>query len=229
MAANITEFCGMKANADFSQSATVGIPQAVATEVLTAMIEVGLVEYNKIRPEGATQDLNVFTLDHEQLGTGYEAYPTFLAEMANSEIVEPMYFGDATVPVAKTQMNNADVALTDDQKKAIEQEQKTPFYLNQPMLDLYKQLGLDSLLEIFGAGALTAEDKKLYNKTHLETVEGKNLSILSAYESLLGRATEMQNIADASGIALNKVQARFAYGMSRVGRMQMLGDRKSVV
>ena len=225
MAANITEFWGMKANADFSQSATVGIPQAVATEVLTAMIEVGLVEYNKIRPEGATQDLNVFTLDHEQLGTGYEAYPTFLAEMANSEIVEPMYFGDATVPVAKTQMNNADVALTDDQKKAIEQEQKTPFYLNQPMLDLYKQLGLDSLLEIFGAGALTAEDKKLYNKTHLETVEGKNLSILSAYESLLGRAEEMQNIADASGIALNKVQARFAYGMSRVGRMQMLGKQ----
>lgn len=225
MAANITEFWGMKANADFSQSATVGIPQAVATEVLTAMIEVGLVEYNKIRPEGATQDLNVFSLDHEQLGTGYEAYPTFLAEMANSEIVEPMYFGDATVPVAKTQMNNADVALTADQKKAIEQEQKTPFYLNQPMLDLYKQLGLDSLLEIFGAGVLNEDDKKLYNKTHLETVEGKNLSIQSAYESLLGRAEEMQNIADASGIALNKVQARFAYGMSRVGRMQMLGKQ----
>lgn len=225
MAANITEFWGMKANADFSQSATVGIPQAVATEVLTAMIEVGLVEYNKIRPEGATQDLNVFTLDHEQLGTGYEAYPTFLAEMANSEIVEPMYFGDATVPVAKTQMNNADVALTDDQKKAIEHEQKTPFYLNQPMLELYKQLGLDSLLEIFGAGVLNEDDKKLFNKTHLETVEGKNLSILSAYESLLGRAEEMQNIADASGVPLNKLAARFAYGMSRVGRMQMLGKQ----
>lgn len=223
MAANITEFWGMKANNDFSQSATVGIPQAVATEVLTAMIEVGLVEYNKIKPEGATQDLNTFKLDHEQLGTGYEAYPTFLAEMANSEIIEPMYFGDAIVPVAKTQMNNEDVKLTSDQTKAIEHEQKTPFFLNEPMLDLYKQLGLDSLLEIFGGGVLNEDDKKLFNKTHLETVEGKNLSILSAYESLLSRATEMQNIADASGVPLNKLAARFAYGMSRVGRMQMLG------
>jgi len=225
MAANITEFWGMKANNDFSQSATVGIPQAVATEVLTAMIEVGLVEYNKIRPEGATQDLNTFKLDHDQLGTGYEAYPTFLAEMANSEIIEPMYFGDAVVPVAKTQMNNADVALTSDQVKAIEHEQKTPFFLNQPMLDLYKQLGIDSLLNIFGAGTLTEDDKKLFNKTHLETVEGKNLSIVSALDSLLGRAEEMQNIADASGTPLNKLAARFAYGMSRVGRMQMLGKQ----
>jgi hypothetical protein len=225
IAANITEFWGMKANNDFSQSATVGIPQAVATEVLTAMIEVGLVEYNKIKPEGATQDLNVFKLDHEQLGTGYEAYPTFLAEMANSEIIEPMYFGDAVVPVAKTQMNNADVALTSDQVKAIEHEQKTPFFLNQPMLDLYKQLGLDSLLNIFGAGVLNEEDKKLFNKTHLESVEGKNLSILSAFESLLGRAEEMQNIADANGVPLNRLSARFAYGMSRAGRMQMLGKQ----
>ena len=225
MAANITEFWGMKANNDFSQSSTVGIPQAVATEILRAMIEVKLINTEPVQPAGAPYPINVFKLDHEMLGTGYEAYPTFLAEMANSDIIEPMYFGDVVVPVAKTQMNNEDVKLTADQIKAIEHEQKTPFYLNQPMVDLYKQLGLDSLLEIFGAGVLNENDKKLFNKTHLETVEGKNLSIVSAYESLFNRVTEMQNIADAGGSSLYKLAARFAYGISRVGRMQMLGKQ----
>jgi hypothetical protein len=223
MSANIVEFWGMKANADYPQSSTVGMPQAVATEVLVAMISEGLVTEDLIGK--GDKSLTTFKLNQKPLGEGYKTYPTLLAEMANSEIAEPMYFGDVLPPVAKTQMNNAAVALTTDQEGAVEKEQKTPFYLNPLMLSLYEKLGVTNLLTIFGAGELTEDDKKLYNETHLETVEGQNTSIRSAFTSVMGRVGEMRSIAEATGKSLDSVAARFAYGVSRVGRMQMLGKQ----
>lgn len=231
IAQNITQFWGMKANNDYTQSATIGIPQAVATEVLMAMIRGKLIDWTppvtEKTGEGADdfmKSLHVFKLNQDALANPiYAEYPSFLSEMANSEIPETMYFGDALPSVAKTQMNNADVSLTADQVKAVEAEQKTPFYINEPMFKLYQMLTKEGLLSIFGAGAVTPENRKAYNKTHLETVEGKNLSIVAAFDSLMNRSQEMTSVADAAGISLKDVAVRFAYGISRVGRMQMLG------
>lgn len=223
IAANITEFWGLKGNNDYTQSATIGIPQAVATEVLMSMMEAKLVDH-KLLNVGTNKDLHTFKLDHAVLGNdAYEGYPTLLSEIANSEVPESMYFGDAIPPVAKSQMNNADVALTAEQTKAIEAEQKTPFFLNELMLKLYEQLKPDGLIEIFGAGKIDEKKRALFNKTHLESVEGKNLSITAAFDSLLARTKEIDNVADTIGKNRTQVPVRFAYGISRVGRMQMLG------
>lgn len=84
MSAHITDFWGMKPNNDFSQTATVGIPQAVATEILRAMEKTGLVSVSEIPRPGGGKGIETFTLNHDKLGKDYTSYPSFLGEMANS-------------------------------------------------------------------------------------------------------------------------------------------------
>lgn len=52
-----------------------------------------------------------------------------------------------------------------------------------PMVNFYEALGRDNILELMGAGALNPE---LLNVNTAKSLEGKNLSVSMAYDSLFG-------------------------------------------
>lgn len=223
MAAHITDFWGMKPNNDFSQTATVGIPQAVATEILRAMEKTGLVSVSEIPRPGGGKGIETFTLNHDKLGKDYTSYPSFLGEMANSEIQEAMYFGDDRPPIRTTQMGSSFIDLTEDQQQMIENEQNVVHKLNMPVVNMYKALGKDRLLDLFGVAYLDENSKNLYNAEHLESIEGQNLSIVGAYESLMGRVAAITSAAEAAGVEAGELAVRMPHEIAKNGRLFMRG------
>lgn len=223
MAAYITDFWGVKPNNDFSQTATVGIPQAIATEILKAMEKEGLIIVSEIpRPNGG-KGIETFTLNHDKLGKDYTSYPSFLGEMVNSEMQEAMYFGDDRPPVRTTQMGTSFIDLTEDQKQMVRNANDVVHQLNMPVVDMYKALGKDRMLDLFGVAYLDENSKNLYNAEHLESIEGKNLSIVGAYESLMGRVDAVTSAADTAGVAVGDLAIRMPYEVAKNGRLFMRG------
>ena len=223
MAAYITDFWGMKPNNDFSQTATVGIPQAVASEILKAMQKAGLVIVSEIpRPDGG-HGIETFTLNHDVLGKDYTSYPSFLGEMANSEIPEAMYFGEERPPVRTTQMGSSFVDLTEDQEQMVRNANDVVHQLNMPVVNMYKALGKDRMLDLFGVAYLDENSRNLYNAEHLESIEGNNLSIVGAYESLMGRVDAVTSAADAVGVAVGDLAIRMPHEVAKNGRLFMRG------
>ena len=223
MSAHITDFWGMKPNNDFSQTATVGIPQAVATEILRAMEKTGLVSVSEIPRPGGGKGIETFTLNHDKLGKDYTSYPSFLGEMANSEIQEAMYFGDDRPPTRTTQMGSSFIDLTEDQQQMVENEQNVVHKLNMPVVNMYKALGKDRLLDLFGVAYLDENSKNLYNAVHLESIEGQNLSIVGAYESLMGRVAAITSAAEAAGVEAGELAVRMPHEIAKNGRLFMRG------
>lgn len=221
LAQKITSFWGLQANNDYSQSMVDGIPFAVASEVVRALTEMGALKQENIQMPGVVQELTRFTIDYENLGEEYKAYPNLLDELVSVEPEETAWFGQDRPPVARTQMNNTHVENTREQQAAIKAEQETPFFVNMPMFDLFQQLGSDNLLDLFGAGSNL--DPKLHNAQHLMTLEGRNASIAAAFQHMTDRHAELENRASAAGVPVNRMPMHYAYNMSRVGRMQMLG------
>lgn len=221
LAQKISAFWGLQANNDYSQSMVDGIPYAVASEVVRALSEMGALKQENISMPGISQELTRFTIDYDNLGEEYKAYPALLEELVAVEPEETAWFGEDRPKVARTQMNNTHVENTPEQRAAIEAEQNTPFFVNIPMFDLFQQLGSDNLLDLFGAGSNL--NPETHNKQNLMTLQGRNASIAAAFQHMTDRFSELSNRAQAAGVPVQAMPMHYAYNMSRVGRMQMLG------
>jgi hypothetical protein len=146
-----------------------------------------------------------------------------LSLIERSVLTEPKdvnYFGDEVPKVTQTQMNNAAVENTKPQKQMIKNEQQTVHSPNLPMIDFYEALGPDLMLKAFGEGDLAG--RKL-NKNHAKTLEGKNTNVASAFKALQNVMSEARAYVDNDREKLGQLPIRYAYNVSKVGRLQMLG------
>jgi hypothetical protein len=223
----ITQFWGLKSDAAADLAYAQGIPQAVAAEVLQALIKQGLVTKPpsvRLGPEhGLAEERTIDRYVVESLDEQdpLKGYPTAIQDAVMIEPTEVVFLGEDLPPVAKRQMNNPDVANTPEQIQALENEQKTPFYINETMLNIYAALGVDGMVTLFGAGDTS---KRVLNETHAKTLEGQNRMVLSSLGSLSSLLDQVNNRASALGVKPAEVAIRYGYNFSRVGRMQMLGS-----
>ena len=149
-----------------------------------------------------------------------QEFPSAIEEAVLVEPEEVRYFGQAPSKVAPTQMNNPLVENTRQQKAAIKKNQDTPYYVHQPMARLFMAMGKSQVLDLFGEGNLKGRE---LNLSHKKTLEGRNQSISSAYDALEGLMVEAGNRARAQGLEIDQLPIHYAFNMSRVGRLQMLG------
>lgn len=153
-----------------------------------------------------------------------QEFPTAIEEAVLVEPEEVRYFGTDGKPpkikVAPTQMNNPLVDNTREQQAAIRKNQETPYYIHTPMAMFFAQLGKSKVLDLFGEGNLKG---RVLNASHKKTLEGRNQSIGSAFDALEGLVLEAENRANAQGVAIDQLPIHYAFNMSRVGRLQMLG------
>lgn len=219
LAQKIESYWGFDRNPNAPLGYTKGIPVAMATEILSALIEAGevketMLDVSEIDPD-STKTVGLYTIDKLADNDPINKFPTAIEEAVLVEPEEKMYFGDDVPSVAQTQLRNPAVKNTPEQRAALKAEQATEFRIHEPMVNFYEAMGRDKILELMGAGTLNPE---LLNVNTAKSLEGKNLSVAMAYDSLF--SVVEQTRAQETGL---ETPIHYAYNMTRVGRMQMLG------
>jgi hypothetical protein len=227
LADKILQFWGLETNADVPDGYAEGIPEAMAAEVMEALLESGDLILSPVRitdedglPQGETKTLNFYEAKAREKDDPILKSPSSIEKMVLIEPEDVTYFGDARPKVAATQLRNPAVRNTPEQKAMIRKEQETPHYLNVPMVKLYEALGLDNLLGLFGAGNL---EGRVLNKNHAASLDGQNRTISAAFHHLTNLVTEVGHAAEKAGVEQDQLPIHYAYNVNRVGRLQMLG------
>lgn len=219
LAQKIESYWGLNRNPNAPLGYTKGIPMAMATEILSSLIEMGevkesMLDVSEIDPD-SNKTVGLYTIEKLDDNDAINKFPTAIEETVLLEPEEKMYFGDDIPSVAQTQLRNPAVKNTPEQKAALKAEQATEFRVHMPMVNFYEALGRDNILELMGAGSLNPE---LLNVNTAKSLEGKNLSVSMAYDSLFGVISQIQEQENGLDTPIH-----YGYNMTRVGRMQMLG------
>lgn len=219
LAQKIESYWGLNRNPNAPLGYTKGIPMAMATEILSSLIEMGevkesMLNVSEIDPE-SNKTVGLYTIEKLDDNDAINKFPTAIEEAVLVEPVEKLYLGDDIPSVAQTQLRNPAVKNTPEQKAALKAEQATEFRVHMPMVNFYEALGRDNILELMGAGALNPE---LLNVNTAKSLEGKNLSVSMAYDSLFGVISQIKEQENGLDTPIH-----YGYNMTRVGRMQMLG------
>ena len=219
LAQKIESYWGLNRNPNAPLGYTKGIPMAMATEILSSLIEMGevketMLDVSEIDPE-SNKTVGLYTIEKLDDNDAINKFPTAIEEAVLLEPVEKLYLGDDIPSVAQTQLRNPAVKNTPEQKAALKAEQATKFRVHMPMVNFYEALGRDNILELMGAGALNPE---LLNVNTAKSLEGKNLSVSMAYDSLFGVINQIKEQENGLDTPIH-----YGYNMTRVGRMQMLG------
>lgn len=219
LAQKIESYWGLNRNPNAPLGYTKGIPMAMATEILSSLIEMGevkesMLDVSEIDPE-SNKTIGLYTIEKLDDNDAINNYPTAIEEAVLVEPVEKLYLDDDIPSVAQTQLRNPAVKNTPEQKAALKAEQATEFRVHMPMVNFYEALGRDNILELMGAGTLNPE---LLNVNTAKSLEGKNLSVSMAYDSLFGVISQIREQENGLDTPIH-----YGYNMTRVGRMQMLG------
>lgn len=219
LAQKIESYWGLNRNPNAPLGYTKGIPMAMATEILSSLIEMGkvkesMLDVSEIDPD-SNKTVGLYTIEKLDDNDAINKFPTAIEEAVLLEPEEKMYFGDDIPSVAQTQLRNPAVKNTPEQKAALKAEQATEFHVHMPMVNFYEALGRDGILELMGAGTLNPD---LLNKNNAKSLEGKNLSVSMAYDSLFGLINQLKEQENGLDTPIH-----YGYNMTRVGRMQMLG------
>jgi hypothetical protein len=229
----ISKFWGLQDNKNAPIGYTKGIPYSIAAEIIEGMIESGTLNRVDIRldgegrivPEGQAigpDGKTIIRLVPEKMAKD-DALREFPNAIETAVVMEPEpvnFIGNQQPPVAKTQLHNPLVENTPEQQQALKNEQSTEFYLNLPMANLYAAMGRDAVITLFGEGTVSPDD---YNVNHFASIDGRNRSYAAAFDYLQGLIKETQNVSQKLGTNLDETPIRYAYNMTRLGRMQMLG------
>lgn len=219
LAQKIESYWGLNRNPNAPLGYTKGIPMAMATEILSSFIEMGevkesMLDVSEFDPK-SNKTVGLYTIEKLDDNDAINKFPTAIEEAVLVEPEEKIYFGDDIPSVAHTQLRNPAVKNTPEQKAALKAEQATEFRVHMPMVNFYEALGRDNILELMGAGTLNPE---LLNVNTAKSLEGKNLSVSMAYDSLFGVINQLQEQENGLDTPIH-----YGYNMTRVGRMQMLG------
>ena len=219
LAQKIESYWGLNRNPNAPLGYTKGIPMAMATEILSSLIEMGAVtetmlDVSEIDPD-SNKTVGLYTINKLADKDPINDFPTAIEEAVLVNPEEKMYFGDDIPSVAQTQLRNPAVKNTPEQKAALKAEQATEFRVHMPMVNFYEALGRDNILELMGAGTLNPD---LLNENTAKSLEGKNLSVSMAYDSLFGLINQLKEQENGLDTPIH-----YGYNMTRVGRMQMLG------
>lgn len=210
---------------------TKGIPQAIAGNIIEAMLNQTFPGTGDPVPVLVRQDLEV---GNEETGpktvtiftpasltdTPLNNYRSAIDKLVSAEPELVYYMGDNIPPVATTQMHNPVVPNTAGQQEMIRNQNATSYRLNPQTLGAYHAMGIDFILDLFGEGKL---DKETSNKNDFVSRTGRNTNIVNAWMTAEQALAEMERESYDTGIPVAEVDVHFAHNVTSVGRAQQLG------
>lgn len=232
LADTITKFAGLAPANGVSRSDAGGIVLGLATELMDAAIELGLISISdqtvEINRNGKTENwpYRAVIIDNETVLT-FQSNMTQSGELSTlEEIIVPdadkaFYIGEPPTKIDPTQMKNRETELTAREKKAIQKEQNKPSFVNTPFVNLMKAIGRDNWLTLMGYQ--DASDSVPMNPQHRKSVEGKNTSLVYGWDGVMGHVAAVDRYAAENQMAQDEVPSFWAYGISKVGRLQQRG------
>lgn len=218
----VTKFLGMRAKKDAYIGVTQGITEGFSKEIIHGLEDAGLLTRNEMTfmdSDGKPRTMVTYQANLDNLSEDLNKFPGALDELVLTQPEYVYYVGDVRPAVAETQLHQPGVNNTASQKSAIANEQNTPNYLNLPMLGVFKAMGKDAILKLFGEGDLSARE---LNQNHRTSLEGRNLSFAAAFDEMLNVEQAMRAESAKSGKDLGDVELFYEYNMTSVGRMQQL-------
>lgn len=234
LAQKIRNYWGVQANRDEGRGVSEGIAEGIAAELLRVFTKNGWLTETTVKlteadglPALDSGKPNVKTFVQMvpvvKEGTplhrdfGLTEFPSAIEQAVLLEPEDTHYIGeDVMPPVSDSQLRNASVKLTPEQKEAATNESETPYYINTVQAALYTAMGRDNFVKMFGAGEL---DPTKMNVNDLASKEGLNRSVVAAYEHFGNFLNRVANVGP-----LDSTPTRFAFGVTRVGRLQQLGQ-----
>lgn len=234
LAQKIRNYWGVQANRDEGRGVSEGIAEGIAAELLRVFTKNGWLTETTVKlteadglPALDSGKPNVKTFVQMvpvvKEGTplhrdfGLTKFPSAIEQAVLLEPEDTHYIGeDVMPPVSDSQLRNASVKLTPEQKEAATNESETPYFVNTVQAATYTAMGLDNFVKMFGAGKL---DPTKMNVNDLASKEGLNRSVVAAYEHFGNFLNRVANVGP-----LDSTPTRFAFGVTRVGRLQQLGQ-----
>lgn len=235
IAAKIIEYWGVKPNGTEPIGVYTGIAESVAAEVMRAMVETGKItvatayttSYGEVffdePPQGGkSKEYDYIISTPFDTSSELLKFPNAIEQAVMVTPVDVSFIGsDVKIPVSKKQMRQPLVDNTPQQLDALANEQETPHYIQPRMAGLFFAMGDRVLVDLFGAGELDPDNM---NKHHARSAEGLNRGITSAYNRMHQLFGEVSNISAKAGVAVSDMPIYYAYNVSKVGRMHMLGQ-----
>lgn len=228
LAQKIRNYWGVTSDSTAARGYLEGIPEAMADEMLSQFVKGGWLTETTVKLTEA-DGLPALDSGKPNVKEYIRMVPSKIdpdsplhampSAIDQAVLVEPEgvnYIGEGNIPkVAQDQLRNPGVANTEPQKQAIANEQATPYKFSHVMAGMYNALGRDTILKWFGAGEI---DRAKMNSNHADSLEGVNRSVLAAFDHFTMLLGEVGN----SG-PVDSTPVHFAFNMTRVGRLQMLG------
>lgn len=219
IADKIVQYWGVSANNNVPEGFVRGIPESLAAEFIRALENASLASISEPEKINGKTFLQLNLSEEFRNSDQFKLLKSFPDTIENMVRVEPedvRYIGEAPTDVATNQLHGSPVQLQSQQREAIETAQKTPYKINKHMLRFYNLLGREGLLALLGKGDHTAPN---LNVNHAASIEGYNRTLESAFDGIGSLVTEMQAQADD----ITQLPVFFKYGVTSVGRLQMLG------
>ena len=228
LAENITKFWGLEANKDAPQNLVKGIPEAIAKEILGAMEAMGWMTSGEVTIPGRDVAFRQYyfgeNIDPTIREILREIGPArkLLEEVGlNAEDRNGPTFNQPPKHVASTQMRNKAVKNTKTQRGVIRKAQAIPYYFYRNSYDMQRAITADGWIELMGSTPIT--ENKPFNKEHMKTVKGRNLTITMAFDAMYQQLQEAEAEARISGSEVDNIPKYYQFNYSRVNRLQMLG------
>ena len=229
LSTRIVQYLGLEQNKKSSRSNTVGIPQALALEVLASMEALGLVRSEKVSIPTTTREVEQLYFDNDveqvrnvnNIVKNLKGTDNLLSDLITVKPHREFFaVGENTFDVPTHQTRNPMVKLTNKEREMIENQQNTPNYLNMPFFKLATDMGLDNLT-LFQGGKQYEEGG--VNAMHERTLEGKNRTIRTSYENVVRQVEQIQAYSKKNNTQLDDTPVFMQYGIIRTGRSQALG------
>ena len=225
----LTRYWGVSPNPSADVSYTQGIPAAMAGEILSVLLdpEVGFAKQIQLEfaGEGVFQTHNRIsfadrTPEMVQDMSALKGWPNLIETVAVSEPNQVTYIGEAPSEkdVPKFQHRSKTTLLTAPQKEMIRNANRIVNKPNVSMIHFMAHVGRKGNEIVFGQGDLSG---LTLNENTRRSLEGKNRTITSAYDTLSGFYNEVLNKAD--GKDPSEMDVFFAHTVTSVGRLMQLG------
>ena len=224
---------------------TDGIAEAMAAEIIRAFVELGMITRTPIYIDKVTNEQLIpdpdYYLKLQELENDEEtkkkiktvirfevnrfdndalySFPTAIQEVVLVESEDVTYFGDDIPPVPQTQLGDTTIKLSRKEKKAIAAANKTEVKTNVLQANIIMSLTQDALKVMFGGGI----ENEHMNKNTLAAIQGKNKTVLNAYQAMVDMLSKVDNVSKTLGKDAGEVIMRFPHTITAVGRLMMLG------
>lgn len=224
---SITRYWGLDTNKSMAKGHVEGIPEAMAKEILTVMIDAGIIKKtspvaNIVGGQGLIlKRPDIYVINRLPPGNGVLQMPDLIEQITQMKPERINYVGKPPEDVPETQHNQPRVKNTPMQKKALRNRMNNKFTLNLPMLSFYESMTDEDFINTFGGGDVT--DVEAFNAVDLETLKGRNVSAQSALKDIKKLVAEMRAEADVKGTALNQIPVFFRYNFTKNNRLMMQG------